>query len=69
MRDAAHFRAQAQRCRALMREARRADVQEALASLAREFEAEATAIEGAERAADGQNGLAEDRSPGFLAEG
>ena len=69
MRDAAHFRAQAQRCRQLMRDARRVDVQDALASLAREFEAEAAAIENAERGVEGQGGRGEDRPSEVVAEG
>jgi hypothetical protein len=69
MRDAAHFRARAQRCRELMREARRADVQEALASLARDYEAEANALESAEQAAEAKGGLGEDRTARCTAEG
>ncbi|HEX9489580.1 MAG TPA: hypothetical protein VF930_04790 [Stellaceae bacterium] len=46
MKDADHFRAQAARCLTLQRRAKRADVQTALRCLAREYEAEARAIEG-----------------------
>ena len=45
MKDAGHFRAQAARCLALQRGARRADVQQALRCLAQEYEAAAFAIE------------------------
>jgi hypothetical protein len=69
MRDAAHFRAQAKRCRALLREARRADLRDALASLAREFEAEAEAIEGADGSTEGTGGRGEDRPSEIAAEG
>jgi hypothetical protein len=45
MKDADHFRAQAVRCLALQRQAKRADVQKALQCLAREYEGEARALE------------------------
>jgi len=45
MKDAGHFRAQAARCVALQRGAKRADVQRALRCLAQEYEAAARAIE------------------------
>ena len=45
MKDAGYFRAQAARCLALQRGARRADVQQALRCLAREYETAASAIE------------------------
>jgi hypothetical protein len=41
MKDADHFRGQAARCLALQRRAKRADVQEALRSLAQDYAAEA----------------------------
>ena len=53
--DAEHFRAQARRCRALQRSAKRADVQQALHCLAQEYEAAAGAIE---RGRDGRAGAA-----------
>lgn len=43
--DAGRFRAQAARCLALQRGAKRADVQEALRCLAQEYEAAARALE------------------------
>lgn len=45
MKDAAQFRAQAARCLALQRSAKRADVQQALRCLAQEYEAAARAME------------------------
>ena len=45
MKDAGRFRAQATRCLALRRGAKRADVQEALRCLAQEYEAAARAME------------------------
>jgi hypothetical protein len=45
MKDAGHFRAQATRCLALQRGAKRADVHQALRCLAQEYEAAACAIE------------------------
>ncbi len=45
MKEADHFRAQAARCLTLRRGAKRTDVQEALQSLAREYAAEARAVE------------------------
>ena len=45
MKDAGHLRAQAARCFALQRGAKRADVQQALRCLAQEYEAAARAIE------------------------
>jgi hypothetical protein len=45
MKDAGHFRAQATRCLALQRAAKRADVRQALRCLAQEYEAAACAVE------------------------
>jgi len=45
MTDADHFRGQAVRCLRLQRRAKRADVQEALQCLARDYEGEARAAE------------------------
>lgn len=45
MKDAGYFRAQAARCVKLRRRAKRADVREALESLAQEYEGEALAVE------------------------
>ena len=45
MKDAGHFRAQATRCLALRRGAKRADVRQALGCLAQEYEAAACTIE------------------------
>jgi hypothetical protein len=45
MKDAGHFRAQAARCLALQRGAKRVDVQHALRCLAQEYEAAARATE------------------------
>jgi len=60
MKDAGHFRAQAARCVALQRGAKRADVQHALRCLAQEYEAAAHAIE---RAHGGAGGMTVAPSP------